>query len=131
MPDIDIPELITVLSSLIIVGIGGAVGAGTRFVAGKKMKILPTTLPVGTLIINIVGTFLSGFFSVLVSGNISLFLITGFCGGFTTFITFSSDTFVLIRMKRYAHAFFNVFVNVAGCLLGMNAGFIAAGYIVS
>lgn len=82
-----------------IVGIGGFIGSVARYLLSDWVhKTFDTNFPLGTLIINIVGCLLIGFIlglferEALISTELRLFLTVGFCGGFTTFSTFSNDS---------------------------------------
>lgn len=92
------------MRALLFVGIGGGLGSILRYVisafAGKH---IPVVFPLGTLLVNISGCFLIGIFYSLIARHSGfntewrLFLITGICGGYTTFSTFSYDGLVLLR----------------------------------
>lgn len=86
------------LKNVIIVGIGGFIGTITRYLLTLYIhKATDTIFPLGTLIVNLIGCFVIGFViglfekGSLVSPELRLFLTVGFCGGLTTFSTFSSD----------------------------------------
>ncbi|MEH6940298.1 fluoride efflux transporter CrcB [Bacillus sp. JJ722] len=81
----------------LIVGLGGALGALTRY--GISI-IVPHSLPIPTLIVNVVGSFILGYATTLLhnkrlSSEQMLFIGTGYCGGLTTMSTFSMETFNL------------------------------------
>jgi fluoride exporter len=112
------------------VAIGGALGSVARYLLGAYIQDrVAIALPVGTLVINVVGSLLLGFFVQLgldtsaVSPEVRFFLTTGFCGGFTTFSTFSYETFRLVEDAEYGTAGFYVVASVVlsllGCALGM------------
>lgn len=85
--------------SAIIVGFGGFIGSMARFLlSGTIHRYFETNFPLGTVSVNLAGCFLIGIFLGLfekgniISPELRLFLTVGFCGGFTTFSTFTSDT---------------------------------------
>lgn len=84
------------------VALGAGVGAVMRYLMTMIGKHYWPKLPFATMIINVIGSFVAGFLAgAQVNGNWSLFWLTGVCGGFTTFSTFTTDTFVLLRNKRW------------------------------
>jgi CrcB protein len=105
----------------LFVGLGGFFGAISRFViAGFVQKISGTTFPLGTLTVNVLGSFLIGFLALLFEDLIApqwkAFFITGFLGALTTFSTFSYETTVLIQEGLFGKALLNVLLNVLLCL---------------
>jgi CrcB protein len=92
------------LQLMLAVALGGAIGSVARFLVGiGSTKLFGLAFPWGTLIINIVGSFLIGAFAESFALRwdapqaVRVFLTVGICGGFTTFSTFSLDTYVLIE----------------------------------
>jgi len=90
--------------SLLFVGCGGALGCMSRFVVNYYVyKWLPHFhFPISTFLVNIIGCFILGYLSAFACAHsnytfIKPLLMVGFCGGFTTFSTFSQDTFYLIH----------------------------------
>lgn len=86
------------IKSMLLVGIGGFVGSCGRYLVSRLCGAIFTgVFPFSTFIVNIVGCFIIGLLLGLLerndvlSANTSLLLITGFCGGFTTFSTFAND----------------------------------------
>lgn len=94
----------------IIVGLGGFAGSVLRYLAGKLPLGSTTGFPVNTLLINVLGSFVIGLIAALgakysgLDSRLVLFLKVGLCGGFTTFSTFSLETFELIRAGAYGTA---------------------------
>ncbi len=87
-----------------LVGIGGFVGSVARFLVSKlNLSIEFYAIPVGTLTVNIVGSFIIGFLvgiaekSMLMPTELRLLLMVGFCGGFTTFSSFANENMMLMH----------------------------------
>ena len=115
-------------------GLGGALGTIARFwINGLVSKYFPS-FPMGTLVINITGSFLIGFFATmtapegrwLVSSTFRTFFMTGICGGYTTFSSFSLQTLDLARAGEWLYASLNVVLSVVLCLLAVWLGYAAA-----
>ena len=109
----------------IIVSAGAAIGGAFRYwLSNFVYKFLPTNFPYGTLTVNVLGSFIIGFvmFSLyekeLISQDLRLFLTVGFCGGFTTFSTFSFETINLIKNTEFLFASLNILLNVFFCFSG-------------
>ena len=109
---------------LIYIGIGAAIGA--IFSYSFSFLNIPYNK---TLYINIIGSFLMGYFTYKykdINPNIKVFLTVGLCGGFTTFSTFSLDIVKMIELNRFFEAgiyiFLSVFLSVLALLLGMYLG---------
>lgn len=90
------------IKSMLIAGVGGFVGTCGRFLIRKwSSEIFHGPFPLGTFLVNVIGCFLIGiFFGLLEKTHVmtpgeNVLLITGFCGGFTTFSTFADDIWVL------------------------------------
>lgn len=97
------------LKMMLLAGCGGFVGTALRFLTGKICaQIHLGSFPLGTFVVNIVGSLLIGVLFGLaehkgvLSPAASAVLITGFCGGFTTFSTFADDIFLLIQKGEWA-----------------------------
>ena len=99
--------------------IGGITGTFARYyLSGAIYRIGGTTFPYGTLVVNLTGCFLIGFFSVLaeekffLSPNARIFLMVGFCGAYTTFSTLMLETANLVKDGETLRAFGNVAASV-------------------
>ena len=95
------------VKSFFIAGIGGFLGSGARFLISRYIQLSYTSVfPWSTFSVNIFGSLLIGiFFGISDKGNFMspewrLFLTVGFCGGFTTFSSFSNDAFLMLQDKE-------------------------------
>lgn len=120
------------------VAMGGALGTmGRYFVSGVVANAFGETFPWGTLIINITGSFVIGFFATLtapdgrlmVNGTTRQFVMVGICGGYTTFSSFSLQTLNLLRGGEWAPAAGNILGSVVLCMVGVWLGAISAAAI--
>lgn len=113
------------IKQILIVGLGGAGGSVLRFLTSVFVgRIEPFPFPFATLAVNVLGCFLIGLFANLIPTNtLRLLLITGFCGGFTTFSTFASETLSLMDNNQMPFAVVytvvSVVVGIAAVYLGM------------
>jgi CrcB protein len=121
-----------VLQVLAIAG-GGALGALARFwLSAEVYRLLGRGFPWGTLVVNVLGSFLIGVLFVLflerstAGPEVRSAVLVGFLGAFTTFSTFSLETLNLIEAGQLARAFLNMAASVAACLaacwLGLSLG---------
>lgn len=122
----------------LIVALGGALGTMARFGASGLIAAgFGETFPWGTMIVNVTGCFLIGFFATLtapdgrlfVGGTTRQFVMTGFCGGYTTFSSFSLQTLNLIRDGQFLAAAGNVGGSVALCMISVWLGAISAAML--
>ena len=120
----------------VYVACGGAIGALTRYVvSGWSYRYYSGVFPWGTLLVNLIGSFviglLWGFFEAsIVPQNIRLFVIVGVLGAFTTFSTFSLESFDLLRDGEYLFLFWNIFLSLALGIGLVCAGYFSARYLV-
>lgn len=119
----------------LLVALGGAFGAVARYLVGGWIAAIDSVFPVGTLVINISGSFLLGFLYVLalerflVSSEWRLVLATGFLGAYTTFSTFSYETLKLVEDGAILAATLNVSLSIVGGLLAVYLGTVTARLI--
>lgn len=122
---------------LLYIALGGALGSVLRYVLGGAVqRATHAGFPYGTFAVNVVGCFLIGvliklFMNVEPAPSLRGFLIVGFCGGFTTFSTFTSEAIGLAESGAYLRAAVYVFASVTLCLAATGAGLAtvrAAGY---
>lgn len=118
------------VKELLVIGVGGALGSILRYGTGQLVsKYFQGKFPLATASINLLGCFLIGLLIAyfLKHDNTQtwkLFLITGFCGGFTTFSTFAAENIALIQQQQYATALSYIGMSVFFGLLAVWAGLI-------
>ena len=109
-------------STLLEVFIGGGIGSVVRWYVSRKMNGMSPLLPAGTLTVNLVGAFIIGLgiaiFTRLphIDPVWKLLITTGFCGGLTTFSTFSLEVVYMLQDGRFGAALLNMALNLAGSL---------------
>ena len=122
------------------VALGSALGGMSRYwLGGVVARGIGDDFPYGTLLINVVGSFVIGFFGTLTlpdgprpaSLDTRLFVMVGLCGGFTTFSSFSLQTFELLRAGESIRAGIYIAASVLLCLLGTVLGHALASGISS
>jgi CrcB protein len=121
----------------IFVALGGALGSIGRFwLSGLVANRFGETFPWGTIMVNLTGCFIIGFFNTatgtegrwLVSPTARTFFMIGICGGYTTFSSFSLQTLNLANDGEWLYAGANILFSVILCLLGVWLGFLLANY---
>lgn len=112
---------------------GSALGGVSRYlVGGMVQKLFDTTLPAGTLMVNLTGSFLLGLLlryaleTPTLTPELRALLTIGFCGGYTTFSTFSYETFALLEDGQWTRAGVYVILSVSLALGATILGFLAA-----
>lgn len=117
------------MNQLLLIFVGGGLGSLTRFSLGKLIQEnIDKTFPLGTLGVNILASIILGIFvgmvevKSLTNPNYKAFIAIGFCGGFSTFSTFSNDTLLLIQNNRILEALMNILLNVILCILATFGG---------
>lgn len=117
------------IGNALIVGCGGFIGAALRYLCSDLLSgVSAGSFPLATALINFTGSLLIGLFSVLLPHLFPdtkyplLFASTGVLGGFTTFSTFSLETFGLIEEARYGMAATYAVGSVVVCVAGVCAG---------
>ncbi len=117
-------------AGFVAVAIGGAAGASLRYAFALLARMLPVTVPYGTLAANVAGCFIVGAFSgmisqrLLLAAELRLLLITGFCGGFTTMSSFMYEMFQYIRDGEWWYGAFYGLATLGGSLGATVIGFI-------
>lgn len=121
-------------TNCLIVMVGGALGTLARYLVSTWALPVSSQLPWGTIIINISGSLLIGFFGTLTlasgrypaSESLRLFVMIGLCGGYTTFSSFSLQTLDLMRSGGLARAALNIGLSVVLCV-----GAVALGHVIA
>lgn len=118
-----------ILTKVLSIAIGGAVGAVARYLVNiSPLQNWLQPFPLPTFLINISGSFLIGFLLILLtdkivaSENFRLAVIVGFLGAFTTFSTFELEIWNLLKENQYLTAFGYLFLSVAVGFIGVVAG---------
>lgn len=123
----------------LVIALGSALGGMARYGCSSLLaRAIGETFPWGTLAVNVVGSFIIGIFTaltgpdgrVLVAPDARLFVTVGFCGGFTTFSSFSVQTLGLVRSGEFAAAGVNAGLSLLLCMISVWMGF-AAGTLIN
>lgn len=116
------------LNAVLAISVGSALGALLRWQLGLRLNEVFPTLPPGTLVANIIGGYIIGV-AVAYFANASdiapewrLLIITGFCGGLTTFSTFSAEVVTLLQAGRIGWAATTIAIHVSSSLVATVAG---------
>lgn len=122
---------------MLLVALGGAIGAAVRFLTGVGMMRLmgPADFPLAIITVNVIGSFLMGVFVVLAAHrgltHFSPFVMTGLLGGFTTFSAFSLETVTMMERGDYGAAGLYVALSVGLSVAGLMAGlWLARGVLI-
>lgn len=115
-------------SALLWIALGGALGSVLRALAGHALS--GTRFPWGTLVVNVAGSLLIGWLMARLgslepqpAARMQSLLVVGFCGGFTTFSTFSWQTLEQLLRGQWLGAALNVLLSVTGCLVAVWLGY--------
>ena len=121
------------MMNIVFVGLGGFIGASTRYLISLyASKLFTSKIPIGTLTVNILGSLIIGIVmeltlkTSLISPHMKLFLTTGFLGGLTTFSTFSYENMKLKEKGELLLAIFNIALNL---LLSLGGAILGRGII--
>ena len=121
-------------ATCVYVMLGGALGTLARYTISALMLPYSREMPWGTVLINATGSLLIGLFGTLTLANgrypvpegLRLFVMIGFCGGYTTFSSFSLQTLDLLRAGGYGRAALNIGASVALCIAAVSVGHLIA-----
>jgi CrcB protein len=121
------------LEKYLVIAVGGSIGAILRYLIGVySAKFFGTWLPYGTLIVNVVGSFILSFFMILFLEKLSLdplwrlFVAVGFCGSYTTLSSITYETLSIVMDGDYVRALLNVALNFGLSFLSAFAGIVLA-----
>lgn len=123
------------MATYLWIALGSALGGMARYACSSVVaNWIGQGFPWGTLLVNIVGSFVIGFFGALtgpdgrlmVHPDIRQFVLVGICGGYTTFSSFSLQTLNLAQDGEFVRAGLNIGASVALCLLAVWSGYVAA-----
>ena len=119
------------MRTLLLIGLGGFIGSVSRFLLARAVQTsMLSSFPFGTLAVNILGSLLIGLIygysekDILIDPEIRLFLTVGICGGFTTFSTFSAESFYLLRDGEFLWFLAYTLLSVILCILAVSLGFL-------
>ena len=116
------------LNTVLAVGTGGAAGAILRFYVGiQVIKYFPHAIPIATLLVNVVGSFIIGilvglFLHFTPSDIVKGFIITGFLGAFTTYSTFAIESYMLLN-SAFWYGVLNILLNLFGTIVAAGIGY--------
>jgi CrcB protein len=121
------------LSDIFLISIGAILGANLRYFVNRfSLRYLSSDVPYGTLIVNLTGSFILGFFFAWTLERVEVdprwrsFVAVGFCGAYTTFSSFSYETYVLLERSDYGLAALNFICNNLFSILAVVAGIVLA-----
>ena len=128
----------SILSTITSIGIGATIGASCRYYIGVlSIQYLGKGLPYGTLISNIIGSFIAGVLIILIleklflSEAYRLMLLVGLAGSLTTMSALSVESIEMLSVGQYSQALINITLNLILSLLAASLGVITMKYILN
>lgn len=124
--------------NILAIFIGGGLGSLSRYGVAILLKMYSMDFPVATLGVNIIGSLILGFTIALfwnklpvsnTHDTLRLAITVGFCGGLTTFSTFSWETFDMIKQGEFLLAFLYALTSVLVCILAISLGAFLSKYV--
>jgi len=121
--------------NVLAIFIGGGLGSLSRYGISNLLKTYSMDFPIATISVNIIGSLILGFAITLfwnkapMHDTLKLAITVGFCGGLTTFSTFSWETFDLIKQGDYFLAFLYTVISVLVCVLAIGLGAFLSKYV--
>ncbi len=116
---------------ILIIGAGGFIGSISRYIVSQFLqKVFETTFPIGTMAVNIIGSFLIGIIyalsdkSEILNAEWRMFLTVGFCGGFTTFSSFAFENYAMLNIQQYLFSVLYIGLSLILGLLAVYLGVI-------
>ena len=113
---------------ILYIGVGGFLGAVSRYLISRFMNNLISTFPMGTLVVNVAGSFVLGFivyslaFGKSIPVNLRDMITIGFIGALTTMSTLSYESFRLAELNEFLVSALNIILNIILCLLAVYLG---------
>lgn len=124
------------IKHILLVGLGGFAGSVARyFVSRLNGHIEFLSIPIGTLVVNVTGSFLIGFLigiaekSPILTVELRMLLMVGLCGGFTTFSTFTGENLMLMRSGQFLPLLLYTGLSVLLGFLAVYAGFVITKFL--
>jgi len=124
------------LKNILLVGLGGFIGSVGRYmVAQLNTYINFFSIPYGTLLVNIAGSFIIGFLtgiasrSDIINSELRLFLMVGICGGFTTFSSFTNENLMLMQSGQIFSVILYTALSIFFGFLFVYLGYISSGLL--
>ena len=121
------------MQTILWISLGAIAGANLRyFVAQQAARLVSPGFPYGTLLINITGSFVLGFFLVWTTERVladprwRLLIAVGFCGGYTTYSSYAYETFAMMEQGQWFSSMMNIAASNLLCLLAVAVGAVLA-----